>query len=213
MASTTALAGVFAVALAMVLTPGPNMMYLVSRSISQGRGAGLVSLGGVAVGLVVYVIATNLGLAALFAAVPSLYLAIKIAGACYLLWLAWSALRGSTTVFEVSGMQQDSNKRLFTMGLLTNLLNPKMAVMYISIIPQFVDPDRGSVFLQGALLGGVQILVGVTVNAMIVLGAGTIAQFLAMRPTWMKMQRYLMGTVLGLLAVRLLTDGARPSPA
>ena len=80
MLSTAAVAGVFAVALAMVLTPGPNMVYLVSRTISQGRGAGLVSLGGVALGLVVYVIATNLGLAAVFAAVPTLYLVIKIAG-------------------------------------------------------------------------------------------------------------------------------------
>lgn len=213
MVSTAAVAGVFAVALAMVLTPGPNMVYLVSRSISQGRGAGLVSLGGVALGLVVYVTATNLGLAALFAAVPTLYLAIKVAGACYLLWLAVSAIRGTTTVFEVAGLQQDSNRKLFTMGLLTNLLNPKMAVMYISIIPQFVDPSAGSVFLQGLALGGVQILVGVTVNALIVLGAGAIAQFLAVRPTWMRMQRYVMGTVLGLLAVRLATDGSRPAPA
>ncbi|SNT18122.1 LysE family translocator [Rhodococcoides kyotonense] len=210
MVTTTAVMGVFAVALAMVLTPGPNMVYLVSRSISQGRTAGLVSLGGVALGLVVYVVATNLGLAAVFAAVPALYFAIKIAGACYLLWLAVSALRGSTTVFEVAGLQQDSNRRLFTMGLVTNLLNPKMAVMYISIIPQFVNPAAGQVFLQGVVLGGVQILVAVTINALIVMGAGTIAQFLAVRPTWARVQRYLMGTVLGLLAVRLVTDGSRP---
>lgn len=213
MVSTTAIAGVFAVALAMVLTPGPNMVYLVSRSISQGRAAGLVSLGGVALGLVVYVIATNLGLAALFVAVPTLYLVIKIAGACYLMWLAISAVRGSTTVFEVTGLQQDSNRRLFTMGLLTNLLNPKMAVMYISIIPQFVDPAAGSVLLQGLVLGGVQIAVGVSINALIVLGSGSIAQFLAVRPSWIRVQRYVMGTVLGLLAVRLATDGSRPVPA
>ena len=213
MVSTTAALGVFAVALAMVLTPGPNMVYLVSRSISQGRSAGLVSLAGVALGLVVYVIATNLGLAAVFAAVPTLYLAIKIAGACYLLWLAFSALRGTAKVFEVAGLQHDSNAKLFVMGLLTNLLNPKMAVMYISIIPQFVDPAVGSVFLQGLELGAIQILVGVTVNAAIVFGAGSIAQFLAARPTWMRLQRYVMGTVLGLLAVRLVSDGGRPAPA
>lgn len=213
MISTTAAVGVFAVALAMVLTPGPNMVYLVSRSVSQGRRAGLVSLGGVALGLVVYVVATNLGLAVLFAAVPALYLVIKIAGAGYLLWLAVSALRGTTRVFEVGRLQQDSSRRLFTMGLLTNLLNPKMAVMYISIIPQFVDPAAGSILLQGLMLGGVQILVGVSVNALIVVGAGSIAQFLAIRPTWMKMQRYVMGTVLGLLAVRLVADGSRPAPA
>lgn len=211
--STAAVLGVFAVALAMVLTPGPNMVYLVSRSISQGRSAGLVSLGGVALGLVVYVIATNLGLAAVFGAVPTLYLVIKIVGACYLLWLAVSAVRGTTKVFEVEGLHRDSNRRLFTMGLFTNLLNPKMAVMYISVIPQFVDPAAGSVFLQGIALGGVQIGVAVTVNALIVVGAGSISRFLALRPTWMRMQRYVMGTVLGLLAVRLATDGSRPAPA
>lgn len=211
--STAAVLGVFAVALAMVLTPGPNMVYLVSRSISQGRSAGLVSLGGVALGLVVYVIATNLGLAAVFAAVPTLYLVIKIVGAFYLLWLAVSAVRGTTKVFEVEGLHRDSNRRLFTMGLFTNLLNPKMAVMYISVIPQFVDPAAGSVFLQGIALGGVQIGVAVTVNALIVVGAGSISRFLALRPTWMRMQRYVMGTVLGLLAVRLATDGSRPAPA
>ncbi len=209
----TAAAGVFAVAMAMVLTPGPNMMYLVSRSISQGRVAGLVSLGGVGVGLVVYVVATNLGLAAMFAAVPTLYAVIKVAGACYLAWLAWTALRGSRSVFEVSGLQHDSNTRLFTMGLLTNLLNPKMAVMYISIIPQFIDPAAGSILLQGLALGGVQILVGLTVNALIVLAAGSIAMFLSSRPSWIKLQRYMMGTVLGLLAVRLAVDPSRPVPA
>ncbi len=213
MVSMTAAAGVFAVAMAMVLTPGPNMMYLVSRSISQGRVAGLVSLGGVGVGLVVYVVATNLGLAAMFAAVPTLYAVIKVAGACYLAWLAWTALRGSRSVFEVSGLQHDSNTRLFTMGLLTNLLNPKMAVMYISIIPQFIDPAAGSILLQGLALGGVQILVGLTVNALIVLAAGAIAMFLSSRPSWIKLQRYMMGTVLGLLAVRLAVDPSRPVPA
>ncbi|MET4047524.1 MULTISPECIES: LysE family translocator [unclassified Rhodococcus (in: high G+C Gram-positive bacteria)] len=213
MVTMTAVAGVFAVALAMVLTPGPNMVYLVSRSISQGRVAGLVSLGGVGVGLVVYVVATNLGLAAMFAAVPALYAVIKTAGACYLAWLAWTALRGSRSVFEVSGLQHDSNTRLFTMGILTNLLNPKMAVMYISIIPQFIDPAAGSILMQGLALGGVQILVGLTVNALIVLAAGSIAMFLASRPSWIKLQRYVMGTVLGLLAVRLAVDPSRPVPA
>ncbi|MCZ4077584.1 LysE family translocator [Rhodococcus sp. H36-A4] len=213
MVTMTAAAGVFAVAMAMVLTPGPNMVYLVSRSISQGKVAGLVSLGGVGVGLVVYVVATNLGLAAMFAAVPTLYAVIKIAGACYLAWLAWTALRGSRSVFEVTGLQHDSNTRLFTMGLLTNLLNPKMAVMYISIIPQFIDPAAGSILMQGLALGGVQILVALTVNALIVLAAGSIAMFLSSRPSWIKLQRYVIGTVLGLLAVRLAADPSRPVPA
>ena len=93
MVSASAVLGVFAVALALVLTPGPNMMYLVSRSITQGRRAGVISLAGVAAGFAVYLSATNLGLAAVFVAVPALYLAVKLAGAAYLGWLAVRALR------------------------------------------------------------------------------------------------------------------------
>ena len=213
MVSWSAVFGVFAVALVLVLTPGPNMIYLVSRSISQGRRAGMVSLVGVAVGFLVYLTATNLGLAAVFTAVPALYIAVKLAGAVYLGWLAVQALRGTASAFEATALQQDSNRRLFTMGLVTNLLNPKIAIMYISVIPQFVDPAAGRLLLQGFVLGGVQIAVAVAVNLVIVVLAGSIARFLAVRPTWLKMQRYLMGTVLGLLAVRVATDGSRPVPA
>ena len=213
MVSWSAVFGVFAVALVLVLTPGPNMIYLVSRSISQGRRAGMVSLVGVAVGFLVYLTATNLGLAAVFTAVPALYVAVKLAGAAYLGWLAVQALRGTVSAFEPTALQQDSNRRLFMMGLVTNLLNPKIAIMYISVIPQFVDPAAGPVLLQGFALGGVQIAVAVVINLAIVVLAGSIARFLAVRPTWLKVQRYLMGTVLGLLAVRVATDGGRPLPA
>ena len=123
MVTPSALGGVFVVALAMVLTPGPNMMYLVSRSITQGRRAGLISLGGVALGFLVYLTATNLGLSALFATVPQIYVAVRLAGACYLGWLAFKALRpGGISVFAPATLTVDSPRRLFTMGFLTNLL-------------------------------------------------------------------------------------------
>lgn len=118
--------GVGVVALGMVLTPGPNMIYLVSRTLTQGRRAGMVSLGGVAVAFGVYMSAANLGLSLIFVAVPQLYVAVKLAGAAYLGWLAWQALRpGGTSVFERRDLAADSVRRLFTMGLLTNLLNPR----------------------------------------------------------------------------------------
>ena len=134
MLTSAAVLGVLAVALAMVLTPGPNMMYLVSRTVTQGRRAGLISLGGIALGFLVYLIATNLGLSALFTAVPDLYLTIKLAGACYLGWLAFKALRpGGVSIFTPARLSHDSGRRLFTMGLMTALLNPKIAVMYLSL--------------------------------------------------------------------------------
>src|SRR5262249_15013608 len=123
MVSIGAVVGVALVALGMVLTPGPNMMYLVSRSITQGRRAGLVSLGGVAVGFLAYLTLATAGLSVVFATVPALYLAVKLAGAAYLAWLAWQAVRpGGTSVFAPVELAPDSTRRLFTMGLLTNLL-------------------------------------------------------------------------------------------
>jgi threonine/homoserine/homoserine lactone efflux protein len=203
-----------AVALVMVLTPGPNMMYLVSRTLTQGRRAGMISLAGVAVGFLVYLTSTNVGLSALFSAVPDLYLAIRLAGACYLGWLAYKALRpGGVSIFAPARLSHDSGRRLFTMGLMTALLNPKIAVMYLSLIPQFERPARGHLVLQGFTLGAVQILVSLTVDFLIVLAAGTISRTLRTRPRWIRAQRYVMGTVLGALAVKLLTDHARPSPA
>ncbi|MEU0939176.1 MULTISPECIES: LysE family translocator [unclassified Embleya] len=198
----------------MVLTPGPNMMYVTSRSITQGRRAGLVSLLGVGLGFLIYMSMANLGLSAVFLVVPELYTAVKLAGAAYLGWLAWQALRpGGVSAFAPQELAPDSNRRLFTMGLLTNLLNPKAAIMYLSLIPQFVDPAAGHVLLQGFALGSIQILISLTVNTILVLAAGTIAVFLARRPSWLRIQRYLMGTVLGGLAIKLATDRSHPATA
>lgn len=210
MTSWTAELGIAAVALGLVLTPGPNMIYLVSRSITQGRRAGLVSLLGVATGFLVYLAATAAGLATVFAAVPTAYLALKLGGAAYLVWLAWQAVRpGARAVFEPRELPVGRTRRLFTMGLVTNLLNPKIAVLYVSLLPQFVDPQHGSVAAQSALLGATQIAIGLTVNCLIVLSAGSLAGFLARKPAWLRTQRYVMGGVLGGLAFRLATTQAR----
>lgn len=204
--------GVMVVALGMVLTPGPNMVYLVSRSITQGRRAGIISLGGVALGFMVYLLAANLGLSVVFIAVPELYFAVKLVGAAYLAYLAWNALKpGGVSVFTPQDVPHDSPRKLFMMGLMTNLLNPKIAVMYLSLIPQFIDPEKNHVLLQGIALGSIQIVVSVAVNLTIVLAAGTIAVFLSRRPSWLKAQRYAMGTALGALAISLALDTSGPA--
>jgi threonine/homoserine/homoserine lactone efflux protein len=204
---TGSLLGIAAVALGLVLTPGPNMIYLVSRSILQGRRAGLVSLAGVGVGFLVYLAAATAGIATVFVLVPPLYTAIKLAGAAYLLWLAWKAVRpGGESAFAPRALPLDPPRRLFTMGLVTNLLNPKIAILYVSLLPQFVDPARGHVAQQTFLLGATQIAIALTVNALIVLSAGTVAGFLGRRPGWLRAQRYVMGTVLGGLAVKIAAE-------
>ncbi|MFE4970664.1 LysE family translocator [Kitasatospora sp. NPDC056651] len=202
--------GIAAVALGMALSPGPNMIYLVSRSIAQGRRAGLISLIGVAAGFLVYLVAVTAGVAAVFSVVPVLYTAIKLAGAGYLLWLAWKAVKpGGEAVFAPQQLPPDPPRRLFTMGFLTCLLNPKIAIMYISLLPQFVAPERGHIAVQSLVLGLVQIAIGVTVNGLIALSAGSIAAFLNRRPGWLRIQRYVMGTVLAGLAVHIAADRAK----
>lgn len=198
------------VSLGMVLTPGPNMLYLVSRSISQGRMAGLISLGGVALGFVFYMLCAAFGITALLLAVPFAYDALRLAGAAYLLWLAWQAVRpGGNTPFQAMALPHDSPRRLFAMGFLTNLLNPKIAVMYLSLLPQFISPEHGSVLKQSLALGMTQIVISVGVNAVIAVTAGSIALFLTSRPGWASVQRWLMGTVLAGLAVRMAAESRR----
>ncbi len=208
--SSTTLAGFAAVALAMVLTPGPNMAYLVSRTICQGRAAGLISLGGVGIGFVVYVLLAAFGITALLLAVPLAYDALRLAGAAYLAWMAWNALRpGGASPFQVRDLPMDSHRRLFSMGLLTSLLNPKVAALYLSLFPQFVEPTNGNILGQTILLGATQIAISLTVNSLIVLMAGAVSAFLAGRPVWALVQRWLMGTVLAGLAVRMALDTGR----
>ena len=207
MPSHASLIGFALVSLGMVLTPGPNMIYLISRSITQGPGAGIVSLGGVALGFVFYMLCAAFGITALLLAVPYAYDALRFAGAAYLLWLAWQALKpGGRSPFQVKKLQVDGTRKLFAMGLLTNLLNPKIAMLYLALLPQFIDPAAGSVLAQSLALGAIQIAISVSVNAMIALAAGSIAMFLGTRPTWLLIQRWLMGTVLAGLAVKMAME-------
>jgi threonine/homoserine/homoserine lactone efflux protein len=210
MPSTSALLGFALISLGIVLTPGPNMIYVISRSITQGAAAGIVSLGGVALGFLFYMLCAAFGITALLFAVPYAYDALRFAGAAYLLWLAWQAMKpGGRSPFQVKKLAIDSPRKLFAMGLLTNLLNPKIAMLYLALLPQFIDPAAGSVLLQSVMLGSIQIAISLSVNAMIALGAGSIALFLAQRPTWMLLQRYLMGTVLAGLAVRMAFEARK----
>ncbi|WP_428427113.1 LysE family translocator [Pararhizobium sp.] len=210
MPEAASLAAFALVALGMVLTPGPNMIYLISRSLCQGPMAGLISLIGVALGFLVYMLSAAFGITALLFAVPYAYDALRIGGALYLLYLAWQAVRpGGRSAFEVRDLPKDSPKRLFLMGFATSLLNPKVAVLYLSLLPQFIDPSLGHIFLQSVAFGTIQIVTSVSVNSLFVLTAGSIATFLAGRPAWLSIQRWLMGGVLGALALRMATDSRR----
>src|ERR1700760_1922814 len=170
MPSTSALLGFALISLGLVLTPGPNMIYLVSRSITQGPSAGMVSLGGVALGFVFYMLCAAFGITALLFAVPYAYDALRFAGAAYLLWLAWQALKpGGRSPFQVKTLKVDGPRKLFAMGFVTNLFNPKIAMLYLALLPQFIDPAQGSVLVQSLVLGTIQTVISVSVNGIIAL--------------------------------------------
>jgi threonine/homoserine/homoserine lactone efflux protein len=207
MPSTQSL-GLFALAcLLLALTPGPNLLYLVSRTLCQGRRAGIVSLAGTSFGFVFHVVAAALGLSAIFLTVPILYDAMRYVGAAYLLWLAWDALRpGGRDLFQTRTLPPDPPARLFRIGVLTSVLNPKVAMFYLALFPQFIDATRGSVFLQGLMLGLLQIAINTVGDLCFVFAAGAITAWLARRPLWSVLQRWVLGIVLAGIALRLAVD-------
>ncbi|MFA4914617.1 MAG: LysE family translocator [Comamonadaceae bacterium] len=210
MPDTTAWIAFSLLCFGMVLTPGPNMIYLISRSISQGTRAGMISLAGVALGFVFYMVAAALGISAILMAVPYAYDALRFAGVIYLLYLAWQALKpGARSPFEVRNLPSHGVKKLFLMGFLTNLLNPKIAIIYLSLLPQFIKPELGHVLGQSLVLGGTQVVMSITVNGLVALSAGAIATTLAGRPMWLVIQRWIMGTALFALAVRMALDSRK----
>jgi threonine/homoserine/homoserine lactone efflux protein len=199
----------------LVLTPGPNLLYLISRTLAQGRAAGLVSLAGTTTGFVVHILAAALGLSAILVAVPVAYDAVRWAGAAYLLWLAWDAVRpaqgGGTAAgaFTPRTLPRAAPAKLFRMGLLTSILNPKVALFYLALFPQFVEPARGSVFVQSLVLGLVQIVVAVIGDTLFVLAAARVARWLGARPVWAAAQRWLLGGVFAGIAAKLALDDRR----
>lgn len=198
------------VALGMVLTPGPNMIYLISRSLSQGRRAGLISLGGVALGFVFYMLCAAFGITALVFAVPFAYDVLRLAGALYLIYLAWQTIKpNGRSPFSVQQLPKDSPKKLFMMGFITSLANPKVAIMYLSLLPQFIQPGQGSILIQSIELGSIQIVISLTGNAIIACLAGSITGFLSGRPLWLRVQRWIMGTTLAGLAVGMLLEARK----
>jgi threonine/homoserine/homoserine lactone efflux protein len=196
----------------LVLTPGPNLVYLISRTLCQGRAAGLVSLAGTTSGFLVHIFAAALGLSAVFVAVPVAYDVVRWAGAAYLLWLAWDSVRplpGGGGLFAPRRLPDAPPARLFRTGLFTSILNPKVALFYLALFPQFVDPARGSVFTQSLALGAIQIVLAVIGDTLFILAAARVAHWLAARPVWAAAQRWVLGGAFAAIAARLAFDERR----
>jgi threonine/homoserine/homoserine lactone efflux protein len=198
-------------AFAMVLTPGPNMIYLISRSITQGKTAGLISLVGVVCGFLFHIVMVAFGLTAVLFAVPFTFTALKILGAIYLLYLAYNAVKpGRKNIFETRpDLTKDKPAKLFMMGFLTNVLNPKMAVFYLSLFPQFIKPEGGSVTAQCFQLGLTQMMISFMVNFLIILSAAKAAKWFSQNPKWVKVQQWFMAGILTSLAIKMIFTKAK----
>ena len=196
-----------ALSLGLALTPGPNMLYLISRALAQGTGAGMVSLIGCQAGSLAIMLAAAAGITAALLAIPYAWDVLRLGGAVYLAWLAFQCLRpDGQPLFAPRTMAREPAARLFGLGFLTATLNPKVALFYMAVLPPFIDPARGAPFLQAAILGSIQIAVCTAFDALLVWGAAGTARFLGSRPGWLAAQRWVLGGALGLLAAKLATS-------
>jgi threonine/homoserine/homoserine lactone efflux protein len=193
--------------LGLAITPGPNMLYLVSRALAQGTGAGMISLVGCQTGSLAVMLLAAGGITAALLAIPYAWDVLRLGGAAYLLYLAWQCIRpGGQPLFAPRALPREPAPQLFAVGFATAALNPKVALFYMAVLPPFLDAERGSLFAQAAILGAVQIAVCAAWDAVLVWGAAGTARFLSTKPLWMAAQRYVLGLALGVLAVKLATE-------
>lgn len=190
--------------LALTMTPGPDMLLIASRSVTQGRSAGFASLAGILAGTYCHALLAALGLSQLFLAVPVAYDVVRFAGAAYLLYLAWKTLRASAmSITPAANEARLSVQKIFRQGLLTNLLNPKMALFVLALFPQFVRPQDGAVALQILTFATVLNFIGLIVNGVVILSASQLSQRWAGRRHRSRTPQYLLASVFTGLAVRL----------
>ncbi|MBI1245166.1 MAG: LysE family translocator [Alphaproteobacteria bacterium] len=194
-------------AFALIITPGPDMLLLMTRSLAQGPAAGFATLMGVFLGCYFHALVAGLSLSGVLLLAPVTFEIVRIAGAAYLLWLALAAWRGSGGFHPPSpDAPRAALGTVFRQGLLTNIFNPKVALFFIALFPQFMIPDPQTALAQAMIFATVLNVVGLFVNGAIIFAAGRFGAFLARRPGFVRWQNRLLGGVFAGLALRLAFD-------
>ncbi len=188
---------------ALNIVPGPDMLYVLARSAHQGRRAGLASALGIAGGCVIQTALVALGLAGILAAVPLAYDIVKFVGAGYLIYLGLRALFSRQSALNTPQVEQTALWRIFVQGVLTNVLNPKVALFFLAFLPQFTSPTYGSVPLQIIILGTLFNLSGTLVNTVVALLAGSLGGWLKRSTRVSRALNWLTGCIFVGLGVRL----------
>jgi threonine/homoserine/homoserine lactone efflux protein len=196
-------------ALALVAVPGPNLIYIVTRSIDQGRRAGVASALGVETATLVHVAAASAGLSAALASSAAAFTTVKYAGAAYLAFLAVKAFRAGEG--DAAGRPPAPDGRVYAEGFLVNLLNPKVALFFLAFLPQFVDPGAGAAWSQVLVLGALLAAIGLTVDLLYALAAGSLGALVRGNPVIARRRRRLTGGVYLALAAVTLTGSRRSS--
>jgi threonine/homoserine/homoserine lactone efflux protein len=195
-------------ALALLLVPGPAVLYVVARSIEQGRRAGLASVLGIHVGTLVHITAATLGLSALVLSSAVAFTAVKIAGAVYLIGLGLWTLFARHPETEVALGGERNLRRAFAQGIVVNVLNPKTALFFLAFLPQFVDPNAPHPAVQIAFLGLLFAVLGLVTDSIWAIAAGTAGGMLRRSRRFVRAQRYVSGTVyIGLGVATALAGG------
>ena len=194
--------------LALLVTPGPAVLFVVARSVDQGRMAGVVSSLGLGLGNLVHVAAIVLGVSALLVSSAVAYAALKYLGAAYLLYLGIRKLMGSVAPQKLDAVKGDGFRTLFYQGIVVNVLNPKVALFFLAFLPQFADVSQGSVTLQLGVLGLSFVVVGVATDIAYALLAGTARTWLVRSNVCLRAQRHVSGLVYIGLAVATVASGS-----
>jgi threonine/homoserine/homoserine lactone efflux protein len=194
-----------AACVALAATPGPNMLLLVSRTIVQGRAAGFVSLAGTSTGFALHALAAALGLSALLAAVPLAYDVVRVAGAIYLAWLAIATWRSAASRAAVVAVRIPVSA-LYRQGLVTSVLNPKLAVFQLALFPQFIDPARGHLLAQSLVLAATQLVIVVAGDSACVALASRARRWFGARPRFDRWSKRALAGVFAGLAARLAIE-------
>jgi threonine/homoserine/homoserine lactone efflux protein len=190
--------------------PGPAVLYIVGRSIGQGRNAGFVSALGIGVGTLVHTAAAAVGLSALLISSAAAFSVVKYLGAAYLVFLGIQRLRNKESLAAGdSAAPRASLTRVFTQGIVVNILNPKTALFFFAFIPQFIDPARGHVATQIVSLGVLFACMGTTSDSIWAFFSSSVAGWLRGNPHWMRNERYVSGGIL--ISLGLATAFAGPS--
>lgn len=204
--------GVFVLAaMAMLLAPGPAVLYIVARSVEQGRVAGLISVCGITSATLVHALAASLGLSALLVSSAFAFSLVKYAGAAYLITIGVRRILDRRVAPVAAGpLTQRSLWRLYRDGFVVNLLNPKTALFFLAFLPQFVDPARGGVAFQIAFLGLLLALMGLMSDGLYALAAGSAGRWLKRNGSVLRWERYVTGGVfIGLGVTAVFAGGGR----